>query len=225
MGSPEQSNLCVYLYPSSPEVGDQTLPTHDANQQSTQDRQFQWDHSFRLDHSVHSDRPFCESGQQLAGDHPPQTFPTMQPALKFVRGTPGSALYLTAGTPIRAGHLTATGHTQANGVQNTPNELSGAQTPLRHAQFERELAGHPDKAWVSKLLTAIKIGVRIGHTGPRHYTHATCPQHSSTLRSCIDQELANECDRGRILGPFTTPLIYPLHCSGLGTIPKKNGKW
>ena len=80
----------------------------------------------------------------------------MHPALKFVRGTTsGSTLYLTAGTPIHAGHLAATGHTRAKGVQNTPNELSRAQTPLRHAQFERELAGHPDKAWVSKLLTAI----------------------------------------------------------------------
>ena len=91
----------------------------------------------------------------------------MHPALKFVRGTmSGNALYLTAGMPIRAGHLAATGHTWAKGLQNAPNELSGAQTPLRHAQFERELAGHPNKAWVSKLLTAIKIGVRIGHTGP-----------------------------------------------------------
>ena len=83
--------------------------------------------------------------------------PMMHPALKFVRGTmSGSALYLTAGTPIRAGHLAAMGHTRAKGVQNALNELSGAQTLLRHAQFERELAGHPDKAWVSKLLTTIK---------------------------------------------------------------------
>ena len=51
--------------------------------------------------------------------------------------------------------------------------------------------------------------------------HTTCLRHSST----IDQELSKECDAGHILGPFTTSPIYPLHCSGLGTIPKKNGKW
>ena len=156
----------------------------------------------------------------------PTTSPTMHPALKFVRGTmSGSALYLTAGTPIRAGHLAATGHTRAKGVQNAPNELSGALTPLQHAQFERKLAGHPDKAWVSKLLTAIKIGVRIGHTGPRHYTHARNLSLAFQHPEVIDQELAKEHDAGRILGPFTTPPIYPLHCSGLGMIPKKNGKW
>ena len=42
------------------------------------------------------------------------------------------------------------------GQRVSPNELSWAQTPLRHAQFERELAGYPDKSWVSKLLTAVK---------------------------------------------------------------------
>ena len=150
----------------------------------------------------------------------------MHPALKFVRGTTSeSALYLTAGTPIRAGHLAATGHTWAKSVQNAPNELSGAQTPLRHVQFERELAGHPDKAWVSKVLTAIKIGVRIGHTDPRHYTHARNLSSAFQHPEVIDQELAKERDVGRILGPFTTTLIYPLHCSGFGAIPKKNGKW
>ena len=63
--------------------------------------------------------------------------------------TSESALFLTAGMPTRAGHLAATGHTLANGVQNAPNELSRAQTPLRHTQFEYELVGYPDKAWVS----------------------------------------------------------------------------
>ena len=90
---------------------------------------------------------------------------------------------------------------------------------------ERELAGHPDKAWVSKLLTAIKIDVCIGHTGSRHYTHAHILSSSFQHPEVIDQELAKERDAGHMLGPFTTSPIYPPHCSGLCTVPKKNGKW
>ena len=160
-------------------------------------------------------------------DQPPPTMSPMTHRVPKSAGgtTSGSALSPTAGMPTRVGHLAATGHTRAKGVQGAPNELSGAHTPLRHAQFERELTGHPDKAWVSKLLTAIKIGVRIGHTGPRHYTHARNLSSAFQHPEVIDQELAKECDAGRILGPFTTSPIYPLQCSGLGAIPKKNGKW
>ena len=160
-------------------------------------------------------------------DQPPSTMsPTTHLVLKSAGGTTsGSVLSPTAGMPTRVGHLAATGHTRAKGVQGAPNELSQAHTPLRHAQFEHELAGHPDKAWVSKLLTAIKIGVRIGHMGLRHYTHARNLSSAFQYPEVIDQELAKECDAGRILGPFTTSPIYPLQCSGLGAIPKKNGKW
>ena len=41
----------------------------------------------------------------------------------------------------------------------------------------------------------------------------------------IDEEIAKECDAGRILGPFETPQLESLKCSGVGVVPKKNGKW
>ena len=89
-------------------------------------------------HSIHSImdqqiwleawNPFQDSGQQLAGDRPPLTsrlgpsprhtafnnVTQAHPAPKFARGT--SVLYPTAGTPIRAGRLAATGHTWTKGV-------------------------------------------------------------------------------------------------------------
>ena len=150
--------------------------------------------------------------------HQDQPLPTMSPTTHLVMKsaggtTSGSALSPTASIPTRIGHLVATGHTWAKGVQGTPNELNRAHTPLQHAQFEREPARHPDKSWVSKLLTAIKIGVRIRHTGAQHYTHArnlsSAFQHPEVI----------------VLGPFTKSPIYPLQCSGLGAIPKKNVKW
>ena len=41
----------------------------------------------------------------------------------------------------------------------------------------------------------------------------------------IDEEIAKECDAGRILGPFETPPLENLKCSGVGVVPRKNGKW
>ena len=69
-----------------------------------------------------------------------QTLLTMSPMMhlppKFASSTTsGSALSLTACMPTCAGRLAATGHTQAKGVPNAPNELGQARTPVQHAQF------------------------------------------------------------------------------------------
>ena len=54
----------------------------------------------------------------------PTMSPTMHPALKFASDTTSeSALFPTVGMPTHAGHLAATGHTLANGVQNSSAEL------------------------------------------------------------------------------------------------------
>ena len=104
-------------------------------------------------------------------------------------------------------------------------ELQRAHTPLRRSQFVSELASHPDKAFVSWLLHSIDNGVSLGYAGPR--TSQISPNLSSARVHpvVIDQELAKECAAGRILGPFTTPPFPNLRCSGLGVVPKKNGKW
>lgn len=47
-------------------------------------------------------------------------------------------------------------------------EFQRAHTPLRHSQFERELADHHDKAIVSWLLKGIQDGVKLGYNGPRN---------------------------------------------------------
>ena len=65
----------------------------------------------------------------------------------------------------------------------------------------------------------------IGHIGPRYFTHTRNLSLAFQHPEVIDQQLAKEVDAGRILGPFTTPPIYPLHCLCLSAIPKKNSKW
>ena len=98
-------------------------------------------------------------------------------------------------------------------------------TPLCYAHFQAELHAHPDRAWVSWLLDAIKNGVRIGYEGTRDATIA--PNLHSSLKhpQAIDREIQKECEAGRLLGPFPLPPIQHLKCSGVGAVPKKNGKW
>ena len=49
---------------------------------------------------------------------------------------------------------------------------------------------------------------------------------SATLHAdVIDRDLHHEVTAGHILGPFPDKPLPTLQCSGLGVVPKKNGKW
>ena len=100
-----------------------------------------------------------------------------------------------------------------------------APTPLRRSQFEIELAQHPDKAWISWLLDGIKHGVRIGYFGPRQPLLSRNLTSANLHPHIITEELQKEVSAGRIIRPFATNPLPSLHCSGLGAVPKKNGKW
>ena len=41
----------------------------------------------------------------------------------------------------------------------------------------------------------------------------------------LDTSLASECSAGHMLGPFQSPPLPNLRCSGLGVIPKHDGGW
>ena len=100
---------------------------------------------------------------------------------------------MSASLPTSVGTPGAREHTLVGGAPTSKNELTGAHTPLRHSQFERELANHPDKAWVSRLLTGIDMGVDIGYKGPRG------PQDSPNLSSAYQHPNQN-CKRNWMLG-------------------------
>ena len=124
-----------------------------------------------------------------------------------------------------AGTRGALGTTLQKGAPRNPTEPQRAHTPLRHFQFERELKTHPDRAWVSWLLHGMKYGVKIGYDGPRSLIKAKNLPSAYKHPHIIDAELAKECAAGRILGPLSSSPFPTLHCSGLGAVPKKNGKW
>ncbi len=75
------------------------------------------------------------------------------------------------------------------------------------------------------MLDGINNGVRIGYSGS-HET-LTAPNLRSAFQNShiIDKELQQELEAGHILGPFIHKPFPNLHCSGLGAVPKKNGKW
>ncbi len=98
-------------------------------------------------------------------------------------------------------------------------------TPLRHLKFEEELKSHTDPNWAHELITGITKGVSLGYQGRK------CQRISKNLISAyshpqiIDDELSKELRLQRIAGPFDTPPMANLQCSGVGVIPKKTGGW
>lgn len=93
-----------------------------------------------------------------------------------------------------------------------------AYTPLRHLHFQKELASHPDKAWVTWLIEAIQQGVTLGHDGPRGPMITSNLPSSRKYHHIIDKEINKECRAGRLLGPFSEPPMENLKCSGVGVV-------
>ena len=113
----------------------------------------------------------------------------------------------------------------AHVLHQWPSELQRAHTTLRRSNFEHKLRLHPDKAWVTWLLDGIDNGVSID------YTSSVSPLRSRNLSSAhahpdvVDAELEKEITAGRIIGPFAEPPLHNLCTSGVGVVPKKDGKW
>ena len=150
---------------------------------------------------------------------------TTRPARKYASGTiwADAPLVTSASSPTPAGSLAVTESTLAEGAQNS--DPKWGHTPLRHSQFGRELAHHPNKAWVSWLLQSIRKGVSLGYTGPRGPSTAPNLISAHTHPDVVTAELRKECAAGRIIGPSPVPPLANLKCSGVGVVPKKNGKW
>ncbi len=72
---------------------------------------------------------------------------------------------------------------------------------------------------------AIKQGATLGYDGPRGPMKANNLPSAFQHTHIVDTEIAKECEAGRLLGPFTESPLENLKCSGVGVVPKKNGKW
>ena len=120
--------------------------------------------------------------------------------------TEGAPRELNATMPTSAGAQVVVGTTPLQPALVPswhPRELQQAHTPLRSSTFEQELRNHPNKAWISWLLSGIDNRVSTGYNGPR-FPH-TARNLASALKhpDIIDAELSKEIAAGRILGPFS----------------------
>ena len=98
-------------------------------------------------------------------------------------------------------------------------------TPIDVAQLEHELSLHPDKPWTSQLIKNLTEGARVGFTGTRVARTAPNLASAHLHPEVIDNELSKECSKGHIAGPYPTPPLPNLQCSGVGVVPKKNNTW
>ena len=78
-------------------------------------------------------------------------------------------------------------------------------TPLRPFILERELCNYSDKIFVRQLIDSLRQGCKIGYTGPQFTYVAPNLQSASQQPEVIDATLRDECEAGRILGPFDQP--------------------
>ena len=98
-------------------------------------------------------------------------------------------------------------------------------TPLHVSTLKDELATHPDQNFVHELIHNIQHGCSIGYNGPQ-FAHCSKNLPSAYQEPLIlDNTLAQECNAGRILGPFDNPPLPDFCCSGLGLVPKHDGGW
>jgi len=96
-------------------------------------------------------------------------------------------------------------------------------TPLQ--PFILELWNYPDRVFVRQLIDNLRQGCAIGCNGP-HFT-SLAPNLRSAFQQpeVIDATLRDECEAGRILGPFDQPPFLNFCTSGLGLVPKHDRKW
>ena len=102
-------------------------------------------------------------------------------------------------------------------------------TPLAVAAWQQALAAHPDKAFAHYILSGMRHGFHIGadqaclslRPGPGNFPSVR--QHPDL----VDVHIAEEIEKGRLMGPIPEHLIPPCHCSPIGLIPKPHqpGGW
>ena len=110
----------------------------------------------------------------------------------------------------------------------TDPRLGLNSTPLNLPAWAEHLRQHPDWAFV-QYLQGISHGFRIGYdwAAPRlsaSRNMASADEHPAVIQAYIDEE----CELGRIMGPFRPGDLQPeVHISRSGIIPKKHqkGKW
>eukprot|EP00731_Ephydatia_muelleri_P002244 Em0001g2244a len=137
-------------------------------------------------------------------------------------------------------HTLGSGEGRYSSVVRNPAPLSGPQQPS--ANHLQSSATHGATKSTKGRVTHTQSGQEIS----RKFNYASCNRakcsfaHKCWFMGCLGDhpgkscprapaapgsELSKEIAAGRVLGPFTEKPFVNLQTSGLGTAPKKNGKW
>ena len=119
----------------------------------------------------------------------------------------------------------ATAITHSAGVLGHLAREPLGHTPLRPLEFERELRTHPDKDFVDQLVHNLTLGCNIGYQGPQFPYTARNLQSAWISPEVVDNTIHSEKQAGRLEGPFPTPPLPNFRASGIGLVPKKDGRW
>ena len=113
-------------------------------------------------------------------------------------------------------------------VPRLPQSALGIHTPLRVDVWSDSLLHHPNREWVSGLLTGLWEGVHIGFDRTTlHKSARANMQSASDHPEVVQQYLDNELQSGNLAGPFLPSQVDDVTINRFGVIPKhhKPGKW
>ena len=93
-------------------------------------------------------------------------------------------------------------------------QLAGITSPFCWQSWQFALRSHPDKKFANYIVEGIKEGFRVGFNyqagidlKPKQRNIASAYQHPNIVSEYLQQE----CQAGRILGPFARPPAVPFH--------------
>ena len=96
-----------------------------------------------------------------------------------------------------------------------------ASTPININKLQQELLYHPDKDFVSYLVTGLVEGFDIAYFRPEIDRISRNLTSSVNNPACVNHYLEVEIDVGRIFGLFNEKPFETFQCNPIGIVPNK----
>ena len=97
-----------------------------------------------------------------------------------------------------------------------------AATPLDIPRWDRALWDHPDREWVTHIITGLQHGFRIGlRANPKTHSSAgnspSATEHAEVVTAFLDEQIS----QGFMIGPFPPEACANVQVARLAVVPKK----
>ena len=106
--------------------------------------------------------------------------------------------------------------------QRQRDQQPSVSTPIDVLSLELELSSHPDRAFVTILIHALKYGMHIGYNGPQKYRVSRNLISARQHPDVISANLQKEIKLRRVAGPFPSVPLPNFQCHPVGVVPKKH---